>query len=70
MSKLFSNITEGAIAGGTIGGALDGLIIGGAAVIAGPVGLVAATEAVMSKKAVGTLIGGAAGVVKTIIEEN
>ena len=69
MSRLFENIMEGATAGRLIGAAYDGLVIGGATLIAGPVGFAAATKVVVSKEAAGTIIGGAAGVVKTIKEE-
>ncbi len=70
MGRLFENIISGATAGAVIGGALDALAITGATIVAGPVGLAAATTAVASKEAVGTIIGGVAGVVKTIVEEN
>lgn len=69
MGRLFQNIIEGATAGGLIGAALDGLFIAGATVIGGPVGLVAATTATVSKTAACTLAGGAAGVIKTFKEE-
>ncbi len=70
MSRLFENIIEGATAGGLVGASLDGLVIAGATLFAGPVGFATATTAVVSKAAAGTLIGGAAGVAKTIKEEN
>ena len=69
MSRLFENVIEGATAGGIIGAALDTIFVIGATVIAGPVGLVSATEVVASKTAICTLVGGGAGVVKTIEEE-
>ena len=69
MSRLFENIEAGAKLGGMIGWALDALIIGGATVVAGPVGLAMAAKATVCKEAAGTLIGGGAGVVKTIVEE-
>ena len=70
MSRLFENIIAGAAAGNIIGAAFDGLVITGATIVAGPVGFTAATTAVVSKSAAGTLIGGAAGVAKTIFEES
>ncbi len=70
MSELFGNVIEGATAGGLIGAALDGLFIAGATLVAGPVGFAAATTAAVSKTAAGTLIGGAAGVAKTISDES
>lgn len=69
MSRLFENVISGATAGGLIGAAFDGLVIAGATLLAGPVGFATATTAVASKAAAGTLIGGAAGVAKTIKEE-
>lgn len=69
MNKLFSNVIEGATAGGLIGGAIDALTVAGATIIGGPAGFAAATAAVASKAAAGTLIGGGAGVAKTIKEE-
>lgn len=69
MNKLFENVIAGATAGGMIGAALDALYIGGATIVAGPAGFFAATSAVASKAAAGTLIGGGMGVVKTIKEE-
>ncbi|NLC20157.1 MAG: hypothetical protein GX757_13265 [Clostridiales bacterium] len=69
MGRLFQNVIEGATAGGLIGAALDGLFIAGATIVAGPVGFVAATSATVSKTAVCTLAGGAAGAIKTIKEE-
>ena len=69
MRNLFSNVIEGATAGGLIGAALDGLAIVGATVVAGPVGFATATTAVVSKAAAGTLIGGGAGVIKSIKEK-
>ena len=69
MSRLFENVIAGATAGGMLGAALDALAITGATVVAGPVGFVTATTASTGKAAAGTLIGGAAGVVKTFIEE-
>lgn len=70
MGRLFQNIIEGATAGGLIGAALDGLFIAGATIVGGPVGFMAATTATVSKTAVCTLAGGAAGVIKTINEED
>ena len=69
MSRLFENIAAGAMVGRTIGWALDALVIGGATITAGPVGFLASTKAVICKEAAGTLIGGSAGVVKTVVEE-
>ena len=69
MSRLFENVIAGATAGGMLGAALDALAITGPTIVAGPVGFVAATTAAAGKSATGTLIGGAAGVVKTVIEE-
>jgi hypothetical protein len=70
MGRLFQNIIEGATAGGLIGAALDGLFIAGATIVGGPVGFMAATTATVSKTAACTLAGGAAGVIKTINEED
>ncbi len=70
MSKLFRNMITGAVAGNLIGAAMDGLIITGASLLAGPVGFAAATKVVVSKAAAGTLIGSAAGVAKTAKEDN
>ena len=69
MSRLFENVIAGATAGGMLGAAFDALAITGATIVAGPVGFAAATTAATGKTATGTLIGGAAGVAKTIIEE-
>ena len=69
MSNLFENMTRGAMVGGTIGKALDVLMIGGATVVAGPVGLAMAAKAAICKEAAGTLIGSGVGVVKTIVDE-
>ena len=69
MNRLFENVIEGATAGGLIGAALDGLLITGATLVAGPAGFAAATTIAVSKTAAGTLIGGGAGVAKTIAEE-
>ena len=69
MGRLFENIISGATAGAMIGGALDALAITSATIVAGPVGLAAAATAVAGKEAAGTIIGGVAGVVKTIVEK-
>jgi hypothetical protein len=69
MSRLLSNMIEGACVGGIIGGAIDALAIGGATLAAGPVGFVVATSVVSSKVAIGTLIGAGSGVVRTVKEE-
>ena len=68
MSKLFENMATGAMVGGTIGKALDALVIGGATVVAGPVGFAMAAKVAICKEAAGTLIGSGAGVVKTFVD--
>ena len=68
MSKLFENIIEGATVGGLIAATVNGLVISGATLVAGPVGFAAATTAVAVKTA-GAIIGGASGVAKTIKEK-
>ena len=65
---LLSNVIDGCTAGGLIGAALDGVTIIGASMIGGPVGFAAASKWVASKTAIGTLVGGTAGVVKTVQE--
>ena len=69
MERLFDNIISGATAGGIIGTALDGLVITGATVVAGPLGFVEATKMVISKEAVGTLVGAGIGALKTVLSE-
>ena len=69
MSNLFTNIIEGATAGGLLGAAADGLFVAGATIIGGPIGLATSTSIVASKEAAGALIGGGAGLIKTIVED-
>ncbi|MCQ2518008.1 MAG: hypothetical protein MJ119_04530 [Lachnospiraceae bacterium] len=82
MSNLFRNISEGMGIGAALGGAAE-VVIGAVAgtagfVVGGPLGAVAfattavaatAPETMSAGVAAGTLLGGAAGVGKTIYEE-